>query len=507
MKFQLKSTANSKIEKLTTDCLVLTTSCLTNAIINKDTLNFVNKLVTQEELSQDRNINKTILFFNVPGISADRLLLIGTGKSNVLSEHQFIEMIKNLSTNLMKYNIRDVSFCFQGCKVKNKSLDWQIYQTTMIFQNCLYSFDLYKSNKSNHKKHKISSFSVLIKDNVKSLPLQPLQHALAVGSSCKLAKDLANTPPNVCTTSFMAKVATEIKKKSKKVKLSVLERKDLEKLKMGAFLSVAKGSLQPPKLICLEYTGVKKQKKRTVSKSDQPIVFIGKGITFDTGGNSLKPANSMIGMKYDMCGAATVLGLINFAIEASLEINIVGIIPTAENMPGRHASRPDDVVTTMSGITVEILNTDAEGRLILCDALTYCKKFNPKFVIDIATLTGACAAALGQHYSGLFSNNQELTNDIITAGIEVNDKAWQLPITEEYYKQLDSDIADLANIGGSHAGSITAACFLAKFAENYQWAHLDIAGTAYYQEGKTNRSASGRPIPMLAQYLINQIKK
>jgi leucyl aminopeptidase len=505
MKFQLKSSSKTNIANLATDCLIITTSCISKLKFHENTTTYVNKILKQEELVLDANINKLLLLFNVPGIAANRLLLISTGKKNTLSDFQFIEMIKNITNHLIKYNISNATLCIESCNVKNRSLDWQIYQTITNLQNCLYVFDYYKSKK-NHKKHKISDIDLFVDHKSMSIAMVALNQALAVSHACKLVKDLANTPPNVCTTEFMAKSAVDLSKKSSKIKLTILERKDLENLNMGAFLAVAKGSLQPPKLICLEYKGHIAKSNSKNTRNNQPIVFIGKGITFDTGGNSLKPANSMVGMKYDMCGAATVLGLINFAVEMKLNLNIVGIIATAENMPGRHACRPDDVVTTMSGITVEILNTDAEGRLILCDALTYCKKFNPKAVIDIATLTGACSAALGQHHSGLFGNTQELANNLTAAGITSCDKAWQLPMTEEYSKQIDSDIADIANIGGPQAGSITAACFLAKFAENYKWAHLDIAGTAYYAEGKVTRQASGRPIPMLAQYLVNQNK-
>lgn len=500
MKFQLKKSSKTNIDALSTDCLICTTSCLSKLKLHKHALEYINKILKQEDFNQEANINKTILLFNVPKITATRLLIINTGSQNLLSELQFIEMMKNISISLGKHNIHHATLSINNFSVKDQNFDWQIYQTITNLQHNNYIFDLYKSKKSH--KNKISNIDIIIDNNTSSSAISAFNQAIAVSNSGKLVKDLANTPPNVCTTNFMAKSAINISKKSSKVKLTILEKKELEKLNMGAFLSVAQGSLQPPKLICLEYKGSKNS-----SKSNQPIVLIGKGITFDTGGNSLKPANSMIGMKYDMCGAATVLGLINFAIEMQLNLNIVGIMAVTENMPGRHASRPDDVVTTMSGLTVEILNTDAEGRLILCDALTYCKKFNPKVVIDIATLTGACSAALGQHHSGVFGNNQELINDLISAGTTSGDKIWQFPMTEEYFKQIDSDIADIANIGNGQAGAITAACFLAKFAADYKWAHLDIAGTAYHAEGKLSRHASGRPVAMLAQYLINQLNK
>lgn len=501
MKFETQDSSNTNIESISTDCLVLTTSSLYQLKIPKITLNYIKKLIQQEELELDSNLNKSLLLFNVPGILAKRLLLISTGSKNYkLSEFQFLALIKAVYSNLHKHNISDINFLLTNLQVTNQKFTWQIYQLIINLQNNLYTFEQYKSkkSKSNNLNASLNKINFIVNHKDLHAAQETLNYALAVTKSCKLTKDLANTPPNVCTTTFMAKAAQNLSKTSSNIKLTILEKKDLEKLNMGAFLSVAQGSPQPPKLICLEYKG----KPATKTKQNNPIVFIGKGVVFDTGGNSLKPANSMIGMKYDMSGAATVLGLINFAVEMKLNINIVGIMAVAENMPGGNASRPEDVVTTMSGLTVEILNTDAEGRLLLCEALTYCKKFNPKVVIDIATLTGACAAALGNHYSGLFSNNQELSNQLIKAGTASFDKVWQFPITEEYHKQLDSNIADMANIGGSTAGAITAACFLEKFATKYNWAHLDIAGTATVVEGKFHY-ATGRPIPLLAEYLMN----
>ena len=278
---------------------------------------------------------------------------------------------------------------------------------------------------------------------------------------------------------------------------TILEEKELKALKMNALLAVGAGSQFSPKLITLEYRGNKTSKN--------PIVFVGKGITFDTGGHSLKNPTSMLGMKFDMSGAATVLGILKFAAQLNLPINLVGVIPTAENTPGPTAYRPDDIITTMAGITVEVLNTDAEGRLILCDALKYCERYRPQCVIDIATLTGACIVALGSHHSGLFSSNQELANKLLAAGQASCDKCWQLPITDEYHQQLESSCADIANVGGSEGGAITAACFLSKFTTAYPWAHLDIAGTASRATGK-EKGATGRPIPLLAEFLLTSLK-
>ena len=506
LKFQVSSKANT--HTLTSDCLIIFTSDINKLALPTATITYLKQIIKQEDFSNKNNLYKSIMLFKIPVLKADRLLLINISNNEKLSELQFLELLKNISSNLLKYNINHATICIPDCKVKDRDFIWQVYQTITNIQNNLYTFDKYKSLKNHNDKktsHETKLISIELLINQKFIPAAnlSLKQSIAVNNASILVKDLANTPPNICNTIYMEKAAIDLKRKFSKLKLTVLEKKDLIKLNMGAFLAVAQGSLQPPKLICIEYNGGSNNKK--TNENDKPIVLIGKGITFDTGGNSLKPANSMVGMKFDMCGAATVLGIIQLAAEMQLKLNLVGIIAIAENMPGRHASRPDDVVTTMSGLTVEILNTDAEGRLLLCEALTYCKKFHPKAVIDIATLTGSCVATFGPHYSGLFSNNQELAEKLIKAANKSHDKIWQLPITTEYHKLLDSDIADLANVGGNHAGSISAACFLAKFAEDYPWAHLDIAGTAYFQEGKITRSPSGRPVPMLAQYLIDQI--
>jgi leucyl aminopeptidase len=311
-----------------------------------------------------------------------------------------------------------------------------------------------------------------------------------------LAKDLGNLPPNVCTPSYIAEQARELAKHYR-MKVTVLEREDMERLGMLALLSVAQGSAQPPKLITLEHS-------RGPAKA-KPVVLVGKGITFDTGGISLKPAGEMDEMKFDMCGAASVLGTMKAAGEMKLPVNVVGVIPTTENMPGGRASRPGDIVKSLSGQTVEILNTDAEGRLILCDALTYVERFQPAAVIDIATLTGACVIALGHVASGLFANDDALAREVTLAAQAAYDRVWHLPLWDDYQEQLKSNFADFANIGGRPAGAVTAACFLSRFAGRFKWAHLDIAGTAW-KTGK-EKGATGRPVPLLAQFLINRAQK
>jgi leucyl aminopeptidase len=314
-----------------------------------------------------------------------------------------------------------------------------------------------------------------------------------VADGISLARDLGNLAPNICTPTYLAEQAMDMAK-TYKLKVTVLEQKDMENLGMGALLAVARGSRQPPKLIALEYWGG--------AKKGKPIVLVGKGVTFDTGGISLKPAAEMDEMKYDMCGAASVLGTIHAVAKMGLPVNVVGIIPATENMPGGNATKPGDVVTSMSGQTIEILNTDAEGRLILCDALAYIERYEPEAVIDIATLTGACVIALGHVASGLLSNDDELARELLDASERAVDRAWRLPLFDEYQEQLKSNFADMANIGGRAAGTITAACFLSRFTKKYRWAHLDIAGTAW-KSGK-EKGATGRPVPLLTQFLISR---
>ena len=321
-----------------------------------------------------------------------------------------------------------------------------------------------------------------------------LHHGTGITSGMALTRDLGNLPANICTPTYLASTAQELARTHRSsIKVRVLDQTEIRKLKMGSFLSVTAGSAQPPRLIVLEYKGGKTKAA--------PIALVGKGITFDTGGISIKPAAAMDEMKYDMCGAATVLGVFKAAASLKLPVNLVGVIATCENMPSGTATKPGDIVKSMSGQTIEVLNTDAEGRLVLCDSLTYVRRHTPKVVIDIATLTGACVVALGNQYSGLFSNDDELSAALTSAGKRAEDGAWPMPVDEEYAEQLKSNFADMANVGGREAGAITAACFLAKFVHGMKWAHLDIAGTAWVSGA--NKGGTGRPVPLLMDYLIN----
>ena len=323
-----------------------------------------------------------------------------------------------------------------------------------------------------------------------------IQEACAIANGVSLARDLGNLPGNICTPSYLANQAKKLGK-SHKLKVSVLDEAKMKALGMGALLSVSRGSREPARLIIMEHQGGK--------RSDPPVVLVGKGLTFDAGGISLKPAAAMDEMKYDMCGGASVFGAMVAAAELNLKLNVIGIVPSSENLPDGAANKPGDIVTSMAGKTIEILNTDAEGRLILCDALTYAQRYKPAAVIDIATLTGACVVALGHPATGLFSPDDELADELLSCGEVARDRAWRMPIWNEYQKQLDSPFADMANIGGRTAGAVTAACFLARFTKNMTWAHLDIAGTAWHSGA--NKGATGRPVPMLARFLINRAER
>jgi leucyl aminopeptidase len=322
-----------------------------------------------------------------------------------------------------------------------------------------------------------------------------MREGSAIAAGMTLTRDLGNLPANVCTPTYLADTSVKLGREWK-LAVEVLEQKDMEKLGMGSLLSVTRGSREPPKFVILRYSGG--------GKRERPVVLVGKGITFDTGGISLKPAAEMDEMKFDMCGAASVLGTLRAVAELKLKLNVIGLVPTCENMPGGAATKPGDIVTSLSGQTVEILNTDAEGRLILADALSYAERFEPQAVVDIATLTGACIIALGHVCSGLFASKDDLALELQAAGAESWDRVWRLSLWEDYHEQLKSNFADFANIGGRPAGSVTAACFLSKFTGKYDWAHLDIAGTAW-KSGR-EKGATGRPVPLLTTFLMKRAK-
>ncbi len=438
----------------------------------------------------------TLMLHNVPNTVCERVLLVGLGKEPELGDKAYRDAVRATFKTLHETGAADVTLFLNEVAVKSRDIAWKVSQTAIVAIESTYRFDRLKS-KVEDTKPPLGKVTLGVMGSGSRAELaageEALQQGLAIAEGMNVAKDLGNLAPNICTPTYLAEQAAGIAK-TYKLTATVLEQKDMEKLGMGALLAVARGSHQPAKLIALEYWGR--------GKKEKPIVLVGKGVTFDTGGISLKPAAEMDEMKYDMCGAASVLGTITAIAKMGLSVNVIGIIPTTENMPGGNATKPGDVVTSMSGQTVEILNTDAEGRLILCDALTYAERYEPEAVIDIATLTGACVIALGHVASGLLSNDEELTEELLRASERTGDHAWRLPLWDEYQEQLKSNFADMGNIGGRAGGTITAACFLSRFTGKYRWAHLDVAGTAW-KSGK-EKGATGRPVPLLTQFLIGR---
>ena len=440
-------------------------------------------------------VGQTLLLQALPNLKAERVLLVGAGKERELSDRQYRKLVSSVLASLKSLGGGDAVLALGDLAVKGRDAHGKARLLVETLADGLYVFDRFKSQKADAPKLKKIT---LLADKADAPAVeQGARQAQAIANGMALTRDLGNLPPNLCHPSFLADEAKALAKAHKNLKVEVLDEKKLRELGMGAFLAVAQGSEQPPRLIVLQYNGGK--------KDEAPYALVGKGITFDTGGISLKPGLGMDEMKFDMCGAASVFGTFRAVLELQLPINLVGLLACAENMPSGRATRPGDIVTTMSGQTVEILNTDAEGRLVLCDTLTYAERFKPQAVVDIATLTGACIVALGANTSGLMGNNDALVRQLLKAGEHADDRAWQLPLFDEYQEQLDSPFADIANIGGPKAGTITAGCFLSRFAKKYHWAHLDIAGTAWVSGGK-DKGATGRPVPLLTQYLLDRIK-
>nr|WP_164503233.1 leucyl aminopeptidase [Nitrosomonas sp. JL21] len=460
-------------------------------ILDKVTQGYIKKILTSGDMNG--KVNTSLLLHHVPDTLFKRVLLIGLGNEQEFKEKTLQSAVGTVLSALQKTAVTDVTLFLADFPVKARTAAWKVSQIVIQACNGSYRFDQLKSKPENEQSA-LRKITLCINDRSELAACETaLQQGLAIAHGMDFTKNLGNLAANMCTPTYLAKQAKDLAK-AHKLKATVLEEKDMEKLGMGSLLAVARGTDEPAKLIVLEYSGS--------AKKDNPIVLVGKGVTFDTGGISLKPAAEMDEMKFDMSGAASVLGTLLAIAEMKLPIHVVGVIPATENMPSGRAIKPGDVVTSMSGQTIEILNTDAEGRLILCDALTYAERYNPKAVIDIATLTGACVIALGNSTTGLMTNDDGLAKELLSAGEEVGDRAWQLPLWDEYQDLLKSNFADIANIGGRAAGTITAACFLSRFTKKYRWAHLDIAGTAW-KSGK-DKGSTGRPVPLLTQFLITQ---
>lgn len=439
----------------------------------------------------DGKLGSTLMVHNVPGSLCERVLLVGCGKERDFTDRAYRQAVMASVKALDGTGAADAASFLAELPVKRRDLGWRVEQMVEVTSDAVYRF-AHPSCKKAEERRGLSKLIINVpqRNDLRRVE-QALHRGLAIAGGVRMAKDLGNLPGNICTPAYLAEQAAELAK-SYNLEIEVLERADMEKLGMGSLLSVARGSRQPPKLIVVQY---KKGKA-----SQKPIALVGKGITFDAGGISLKPAGEMDEMKYDMCGAASVLGTLKAVAELDLPINLVVAIPASENLPDGNASKPGDIVTSMSGQTIEVLNTDAEGRLVLCDAMTYVEKYEPETVVDIATLTGACVIALGHHVSGLFGNDDSLVKELTNAGDESFDRAWHMPMWDEYQDQIKSNFADMANIGGRPGGSITAACFLSRFAKKFRWAHLDIAGTAW-RSGK-DKGATGRPVSLLTHFIM-----
>jgi leucyl aminopeptidase len=449
----------------------------------------INKIAEHGDLPS--KVGQTLMLHGLSGFESPRVLLVGCGKQEKTTENDFNSISSTVIKELDRSAATSATIALAEVAVKARDTAWNLKQFAINAETAVYQ---YTETKSDTKPTENPISDLYFSSDVEGAALA-LQQGKAIGEGMNYTRNLGNLPGNVCTPTYLAEQAMKIDSEFDSITTTVLEEADMEALGMGSLLSVSRGSRQPAKLISMEYKGAGDAK---------PVVIVGKGLTFDAGGISLKPGQGMDEMKYDMCGAASVFGTIQAVAALELPINLVGVVPSSENLPDGDANKPGDIVTSMAGKTIEILNTDAEGRLILCDALTYSAKFDPEIVIDIATLTGAVIVALGSKATGLMANDQQLADDLIKAGQDSFDRVWQLPIWDDYQKQLDSNFADMANIGGKEAGSVTAACFLARYTEDYTWAHLDIAGTAWTSGGKA-KGASGRPVPLLVQYLLNRI--
>lgn len=494
------STKTGNPAKIHTPCIVAgvyekRNMSTTAKLLDKAAGGYIQTILKKGDLAG--KVGQSLLLHSVAGVNADRILLIGLGSKSTLDEKKFKLIVQTTINKLKDTNSRSAILCLLETKVETRDSPWKARRIVDLVEYNMYSFTEMKGKKSTTKPSLTRLQIHVSSSKEKTAVDKALIEGSAIAKGVTTARNLGNLPSNICTPGYLAAEARKIGRNYQTITTSIVDEAGMKRLGMGAMLSVSAGSDKPAKLIVMHYKGAK--------KAVQPYVIVGKGLCFDSGGISLKSAGSMAEMIYDMCGAASVFGTVTAVAEMNLAINLVGVVAAAENMPGSKATKPGDIVKSMSGQTIEILNTDAEGRLVLCDALTYIDRFKPKTVIDIATLTGACVVALGAHASGLFANDDQLADDLSKAGNATNDRSWRLPIWEDYQSQLSSHHADMANIGGRPAGSIVAACFLARYTKKYRWAHLDIAGTGY-QSG-ARKTATGRPVPSLTQYLLDQAGK
>ena len=479
------STKTGQLATLSTPCLV--SSFKTAQQISK-------KLNTEQFFDiATRNFTDTIgetLVVNLPKSSDIQQIVLAGGADDSVTERDYRKLTRSIAQVLRKLEPRSALWTLTTARVETQDIYWKTLSAIQLLSDVFYQFDVHKEPS---KPLQTKSIQIHIDNRSRQKAQKAVRHGNALDAGLRMAKDLGNQPPNVCHPNYLLRETRKLSKLNN-LKVTSLDEKRMEELGMGAFLAVSKGSVQPGKMIIAHYKGTK--------SNTAPIVLVGKGITFDTGGISLKPPPAMDEMKFDMCGAASVLGVTRAVAEANLPVNLITIVAAAENMPSGKATRPGDIVKSHSGKTVEILNTDAEGRLVLCDALSYAKRYKPKVIIDVATLTGAVIVALGSHASAVYSQDDQLADDLVNAGEWTGDRAWRMPLWEEYQIGLKSNFADMANIAGPGAGSITAASFLSKFVGTMNWAHMDVAGSAF--KGGAQKGSTGRPVSLLFRYIVSQ---
>jgi leucyl aminopeptidase len=465
---------------------------LSAELIDRASNGYVSEIIRRGDM--EGKLGSTLLLHNVRGTLADRVLLVGLGKERDFRDKEFRAAVRATVKLLNETGSYEAVIYLTEEKVKRREVGWRVEHAVAVAMETVYRFDQMKSQPTEVRRPlRKLTLSVPQRSDL-AVGEKAAARGLAIAHGVDFARDLGNLPGNLCTPKLLGERAQELAQKFPSLVVRVLERAEIESLGMGSFLSVTAGSEEPPRFIVIEYLNSPKKAR--------PYVLVGKGVTFDTGGISIKPAADMDHMKFDMCGAAAVFGTMRAIAELAPPLSVVALVPACENMPSGRATKPGDVVKSMSGQTIEILNTDAEGRLILADALTYAERYEPEAVVDVATLTGAMVIALGHVACGVFSNNDALARELCAAGDEAYDRGWQLPLWDDYHEGLASNFADFANISGRAGGSITAACFLSKFAKKFDWAHLDIAGIAY-REGK-EKGATGRPVPLLTTWLLSQ---
>ncbi|MDA0687318.1 MAG: leucyl aminopeptidase [Proteobacteria bacterium] len=493
MRYTVKSGA---IEKITTDCLVV--GVWSKGVLSDEAKSIdaasgktISKVIKAGDFTG--NLGETTLLYGMDGVSARRILLLGAGDKKKLDALNVGKLVEAAAKAVSKLEASSVHFAVSSLQAKDRDGAWLASMLSRNVEDQCYRYSTTKSKKPKPASLRSVSISAIAGTGRKALEAG-LKYGQEVGKAINTAKQLGNLPGNVCTPTFLANEAQRLATHHKSITTQILSEKQMSRLGMGSLLSVSAGSAQEAKLIVMQYKGA--------PNDSRPYALVGKGITFDTGGISIKPGLAMDEMKFDMCGAASVVAVMGGVASLKLPINVVGVVAAAENMPGSKATKPGDIVTSMSGKTIEILNTDAEGRLVLCDALTYVERFKPRSVIDIATLTGAAVATFGSFATAILSNNDKLSETLLECGEHALDRGWPLPMWDDYQSLLNSNFADIANIGGPKGGTITAACFLSRFTEKQKWAHLDIAGSAW--NSGNSKGATGRPVSMLMEYLKRQ---